>query len=175
MMIGAAAVAVICACGSTSTALQTSPSPTPSPSPSPLSCTTSGAASASWPSSLPATAGIASATVAGDTFTLTFPTGTPQFEITQQSGTHFVTDPKGAPVDLAGTAGVRITLRGFRGDVQNFTGQLSMTSTGPLLLQVYEIGDFEGVINWAVGLSQAGCANVTTSGSTLTFHFIAST
>ncbi len=118
-------------------------------------------------------AGIVSATAAGDTFTITFATGTPQFEIAQQSSTHFLRDPSGLPVDLAGTAGVKITLRGFRGDVQNFTGQPSMTSTGPLLLQVYEIGDFEGVISWAVGLSKAGCANVTVSGSTLTFQFIA--
>jgi hypothetical protein len=157
MIVGAAAVALMSACGSSSTAVQTSPTPSPSPTPSTLSCTTSGPASASWPvtTSLPASAGIVSATAAGDTFTLTFPTGTPQFEITQQSGTHFLKDPSGLPVDLAGTAGVKITLHGFRGDVQNFTGQPSMTSTGPLLLQVYEIGDFEGVITWAAGLSNA--------------------
>ena len=64
-------------------------------------------------------------------------------------------------------------LRGFRGDVRNYNGPVSMMSGGPRLLQVYEIGDFEGVVTWAVGLSGAGCANVTSTESSLTFHFVA--
>lgn len=47
-----------------------------------------------------------------------------------------------------------------------------MTSSGPLLLQVMQIGDFEGVVTWAAGLSRSSCASVTASGSTLTFRFI---
>jgi len=43
-----------------------------------------------------------------------------------------------------------------------------------LLLQVSEVGDFEGVVTFAMGLSKAGCANVTASASTLTFQLIPS-
>jgi hypothetical protein len=114
-----------------------------------------------------------SAVAAGDTLTLTFDQGTPAFEIKTQASTHFLQDPSGKPVDLAGSAGATILLRGFRGDMRNYTGPISIISSGPRLLQVYEIGDFEGVVTWAVGLSGAGCANVTAAGSNLTFHFIA--
>jgi hypothetical protein len=115
-----------------------------------------------------------SAVAAGDTFTLTFDQGTPAFEVKTQADTHFSQDPSGKPVDLAGSAGATIVLRGFRGDMRNYAGPVSIVSSGPRLLQTYEIGDFEGVVTWAIGLSGAGCANVTGAGSTLTFHFIAS-
>jgi hypothetical protein len=105
--------------------------------------------------------------------TLTFDQGAPAFEVKTQAGTHFMLDPSGRPVDLAGSEGATIVLRGFRGDMRNYAGPVSIISSGPRLLQVYEIGDFEGVVSWAVGLSSAGCANVTAAGSNLTFHFIA--
>jgi hypothetical protein len=114
-----------------------------------------------------------SAVAAGDSLTLTFVQGTPAFEVKTQPDTHFLLDPSGKPVDLAGSAGAAIVLRGFRGDMRNYTGPASIVSSGPRLLQVYEVGDFEGVVTWAVGLSGAGCASVTAAGSTLTFQFIA--
>jgi hypothetical protein len=113
-----------------------------------------------------------SAVAAGDILTLTFDQGTPGFEVKAQAGTHFLQDPSGKPVDLAGSAGASIVLRGFRGDMRNYGGPVSINSSGPRLLQVYEIGDFEGVVTWAVGLSSAGCASVTAAGSSLTFHFV---
>ena len=109
----------------------------------------------------------------GDTLTLTFDQGTPAFEVKTQSGTHFIRDPSGMGVDLAGAAGITIVLRGFRGDMRNYTGQASMMSGGPRMLQVYEIGDNEGVVTFAVGLSGASCAAVSSSGSVLTFQFTA--
>jgi hypothetical protein len=115
---------------------------------------------------------IVSAVAAGDTLTLTFRQGTPAFTIGQTSNTHFLRDPSGLPVDLAGTAGVVIKMTGFRGDVENYTGAKIFTSSGPLLVQVAEIGDFEGTVGWAAGLSKPGCASVTASGSMLTIHFI---
>jgi hypothetical protein len=116
-----------------------------------------------------------SATASGNTLTLTFDQGTPLYEITPQSSAHFTeTNGRGGQVDLAGSAGVLIVLRGFRGDMKNYTGALDFTPNGTTVLEVREIGDYEGVIGWAVGLSQAGCAGATASGSTLTFQFTAS-
>ena len=83
-------------------------------------------------------------------------------------------DPSGMAIDLAGSAGATIVLRGFRGDMGNYTGAASLASSGSRLLQVYEIGDFEGVVSWAVGLNGASCATVTVGASSLTFQFIAS-
>src|SRR6266487_2217179 len=139
-------------------------------------CTSSGPASASWvPAPAMPVSGpppIVSATAAGDTFTLTFAQGTPEFEVNMQSSARFLRDPSGMPVTLAGSQGATIVLRGFRGDRQNYTGPQSLRSSGPVLLQVQEIGDFEGVVTWAAGLSRPACANVVASGSTLTFRFI---
>jgi hypothetical protein len=164
--------ALLAACGGSST-----PAASPSPTPTPLACTLGGPASATWPqpsSRTATTPPIVSAAVSGDTLTLTFDQGTPAFEVTAQSSSHFTeTNGRGGPVDLAGSAGVLIILRGFRGDVQNYAGPLDLKPGGQLLLEVRDIGDFEGVIGWAAGLSAPGCANVTSGSSSLTFHFIA--
>lgn len=118
---------------------------------------------------------IESATVSGDTLTLTFVQGTPTFEVTQQPTAQFTaTDGRGGTVVLAGSSGVRIILRGFRGDMQNYTGAKDFIATGKTLAEVREIGDYEGVVGWAAGLGQAGCANVAVGSSTLTFRFFPS-
>jgi hypothetical protein len=137
-------------------------------------CTTGGPASPSWPapwtrSGVPA---IVNATTSGDTLTLTFDHGTPAFQIAPTSSATFEMDPSGQRVVLEGSAGAAIHLTGFRGDVANFQGQRSIPAAGPLLRQVGEIGDFEGEVSWAAGLSSAGCAVITSSDSTLTFHFV---
>jgi hypothetical protein len=167
----ALALGILCACGATTPTAEA----TPSPSPPSNTCTPSGYFSSSWSLPQPAsttTPTITSAAVSGDTLTLTFFSGTPQFQVTPQSTAHFTLDASGQPVNLSGAAGARIVLTGFRGDMANYTGPKTLTSTGPLLLQVAEIGDFEGYVSWGVGLSESGCANVTMNGSTLTFHFI---
>lgn len=171
-------IATLVACGPTSSGGSPSASPSSSasasPSPSALACTQSGPASNAWPSpdKLPQTPAITAVKVAGDVLTLTFAAGTPAFEVTPEPSARFTKDPSGQPVTLAGSAGVRIVLRGFRGDLQNYAGAGSIASAGPLLLQVYELGDSEGVVTWGAGVSAPACAAVSASGSTLTFHFI---
>ena len=137
------------------------------------SCTSSRPASSSWvpAPSRPATASITAAAY-GDTLTLRFDQGTPAFEIRTQTSPRFSRDPSGQPVTMAGSAGVAVVLRGFRGDIRNYAGPESLSSDGSLLRQVQVIGESEGVITWAAGLSAPGCANVTTSGSTLTILFV---
>jgi hypothetical protein len=104
---------------------------------------------------------------------LTFDGGTPAFELTPQSSAHFYADSGlGQPIDLTGSAGLRIVLMGFRGDMDNYAGPVSFTSQGPLLVQVKSLGGWEGHASWAAGLSRPGCASATATGSTLTFRFI---
>jgi hypothetical protein len=174
-VLSAAAIALTWACGSQPAAQHTptpAPTPTAQPSAASVSCATSGPASPDWsatsrtPDSPPE---ITSAAVSGDAFTLTFVRGTPAFEVHTQSDAHFTRDPSGQPVALDGKAGLRVVLRGFRGDTQNYAGLRSITANGATLLQVAEIGDFEGVFTWGLGLTQPGCAGVTAAGSTLTF------
>lgn len=167
------ALGLICACGGNSpTAAQTPPTAAT------LVCISSGQASPSWPAPWTRSGSappIVSATVVQDTFKLTFDTGTPDFELTPQSSANFYADSGlGQPIDLAGSAGVRIVLRGFRGDMTNYAGPASFTSNGPLLMQVHSLGGWEGQASWAAGLSRPGCASVTATASTLTFHFLPS-
>ena len=167
----ALAVAVMCACASAShPVVQTSTSPAT------LTCTSAGQASPTWPAPWTRSGSappIVLARVAQDSFKLTFDSGTPDFELTPQTSTHFYADSGlGQPIDLAGSAGVRIVLRGFRGDMDNYVGPVSFSSQGPLLVQVKSLGGWEGQASWAAGLSRPGCASVTATGSTLTFRFI---
>ena len=175
-----ALLAMFSACGSAPAAqvlasATANPTPSPTPSSRALSCTPSGPASA-WPEPWTwsdTTPRIRSANLKGDTLTLTFERGTPQFEVVPQSTSHLLIDSgKGGWIDLAGSAGVRIVLTGFRGDMANYVGPASLTSSGPLVRQVHTLGDWEGVVTWGAGVSEPACANVTASGSTLTFHFI---
>src|SRR5713101_8358408 len=99
------ALVVLCACaGPTPTASQNSPRP------SSTACTLSELASASWagPDLPAANTSTVSATVSGDTLELTFASRTPAIQVASQANAHFVTDPKGSPVDLVGSAGERI-------------------------------------------------------------------
>jgi hypothetical protein len=171
---------LLAACGAESPTAQASPSPATSTSPSaaPLTCTSSGPASASWipPDKVTGTTPpIVSAAISGDILTLTFVSGTPAFEVTTQPNAQFTaTDGRGETVVLSGSSGVGIILRGFRGDMRNYAGTTDMMATGKTLVEVREIGDYEGVVGWAAGLGQAGCANVAAGASTLTFTFFAS-
>jgi hypothetical protein len=165
------AVVLLCGCGAaTGTG---GPSAQVTSSPAVLACTTSGAPSPSWTSTYPTTApAIASAVADGDLLTFTFVAGTPQFEVVPVSSAQFTADPSGRPVSLAGTSGVRIVLRGFRGDMSNYAGASRLRSTGPILLEAGATGDFEGVVSFGAGVSAPACANVKAGPSTLTFHFI---
>ncbi|TMD90423.1 MAG: hypothetical protein E6I73_07825 [Chloroflexi bacterium] len=165
------AVVLLCGCGAATGTGGSNAQVTSSPAV--LACTPSGAASPSWTSTYPTTApAIASAVADGDTLTFTFIAGTPQFEVVPVDSAQFAADPSGRPVSLAGTSGVGIVFRGFRGDMSNYSGAARLKSTGPLLLEAAATGDFEGVVNFGAGVSAPACANVSAGPSTLTFHFI---
>jgi len=137
-------------------------------------CTASGDAS-SWPPAdrLPAgTPAIVSASVEGDTFTLRFAQGTPAFRVHPQPSARFTADASGAPIVVAGTAGVTIQLTGFRGDTVNNAGNRDLVASGSLLREVRQIGDFEGTVSWGAGLAAPGCASVERTESSLTFRFV---
>jgi hypothetical protein len=168
------AVTFLCGCGAaTTTAGQ--PAANTVSNPIVLSCTQDGKASPSWPQPDAASGSpsIVGAVVTGDVLKLSFTAGTPEYQVVPQASAQFVADASGRPMQLPGTAGVRIILRGFRGDMSNYRGQTDLQSSGPLLLQASKIGDFEGVVSFAAGTSAPACANVAADESSLTFRFIA--
>jgi hypothetical protein len=169
----AMALMFLCGCGA-ATGTGTGPASPAAASPIALSCATSGSASPSWPSAQSASAPphIVSAVASGDSLQLTFAAGTPQFRVEPQSNATFSVDPSGQRVTLAGSSGVKLVLLGFQGGMSNYSGQKLMTSSGPRLLQVGAIGDFEGTVSFGAGVSGPSCASVEAGASTLTFHFI---
>lgn len=57
---------------------------------------------------------------------------------------------------LAGTAGLRVTVSG----VANWTalgGPTDLQTGGQILSEARQVGDFEGVVTWGLGLAHASC------------------
>jgi hypothetical protein len=151
----------------------TSPAPSPAPSPSP-----GAAPSASPPatpdSTLPAfvctatsIAGqgasgninaIRTGTHAGyDRLTIQFDNGQPtQIDVTLQNSSTFMLAPKGQPVTLAGQAGVLITLRGTDAHTA-YSGTADFMTGYSVMVEVRQVQDFEGVVQYGIGLSHTAC------------------
>ncbi len=112
--------------------------------------------------------------MSADSLILTFDGGTPRFDVFYtQSSTFTAMDGGGGIVNLKGSSGVLIAMYGFRWDVQNYSGQTTFLVNGPVLQEVREIGDFQGTVGWAAGVSGGGCAQATVGPSSMTFRFVA--
>jgi hypothetical protein len=86
-------------------------------------------------------------------------TGT--IQITPQANTKFVMDASGKPVTLAGKYGLLIKIDGADNHTA-YTGPTDFkTPNYPGILEVREIGDYEGKVQWAVGLSATACYQAT--------------
>lgn len=82
-------------------------------------------------------------------------TGT--IKITPQANPKFILDGSGKPVTLAGKYGLLIKITGADNHTA-YTGATDFkTPTYPGILEVREIGDYEGTVQWAVGLSTPAC------------------
>jgi hypothetical protein len=82
-----------------------------------------------------------------------------QFDVRPQDSSTFFLDPSGIPVTLQGTAGLRVVIHGAQAH-HGFRGPTDITPGLPVLLEARQIGDFEGVVSWGLGLSRASCFRV---------------
>jgi hypothetical protein len=81
----------------------------------------------------------------------------PQYQLTQQATSHFVRDASGQPVTLDGSAGLRVVLR----DADITPGAPSDLQPGlPAIVEVAQIGNFERVVSYGVGLATPACFRV---------------
>jgi hypothetical protein len=108
-------------------------------------------------------------TAAGyDRFVIQFDGPVPAYSVTGQDSSTFMADPSGQTLQLQGTSGIVIVVHGASGtDLnghQTFTGSQDLTPGYPVLKEARQVGDFERVFKWGLGVSQTGCghANVTT-------------
>ncbi|HKF77733.1 MAG TPA: hypothetical protein VKF59_16455 [Candidatus Dormibacteraeota bacterium] len=91
-----------------------------------------------------------------DRFVIQFDGPVPRYQVSPQSSPTFTTDPRGSAVTLTGTAGLRVTVSG----VANWTaldGPTDLQTGGPALSEARQVGAFEGVVTWGLGLAHAGC------------------
>ena len=97
-------------------------------------------------------------------------TGIPQYTVTPQAGTQFRQDASGMPVDVRGSSGIKVVFHGA--SERDTNGTPTYQGNNDILLapavgsanavaEVRQIGDFERVLSWAVGLSPAtACTRV---------------
>ena len=92
-----------------------------------------------------------------DRFVIQFDGAVPQFKVVPQDSASFTTDPRGNQVQLAGTAGLRVTVTGVS-NWTSLTGPTDLRPSGTSNLQeAQEVGNSEGVVTWALGLKHAAC------------------
>jgi hypothetical protein len=145
------------------------PTPTQTPSPSPLATATSGGCAAfnGGTASGSNVTDVRVGTSAGyDRFVIQFDGPVPAYTVSSQDSSTFMADPSGQTLNLQGTSGIVIVVHGASGtDVngrQTFTGSRDLTPGYPVLKEARQVGDFERVFKWGLGLSQPNCVQVTT-------------
>lgn len=140
---------------------------TPSPSQSPRASPTSPAGAYSCDSSAvsasnpPLTAyvnAVRTGTHSGyDQVTIQFSTAQPgNITIEPQPSARFTGSPSGQVITLAGQDGILITLRGADGHTQ-YTGPIDFKTNYAVLKELRQVQDFEGTVQWALGLAHPGC------------------
>jgi hypothetical protein len=92
-----------------------------------------------------------------DQVTIQFSTAQPgNITIEPQPSARFTGAPSGQAITLAGQDGILITLRGADGHTQ-YTGPTDFKTNYAVLKELRQVQDFEGTVQWALGLSHAGC------------------
>ncbi len=94
-----------------------------------------------------------------DRVVIGFPTtnSMPQYQLNRQTTAHFVRDASGQPVTLSGSAGIRVVLQ--NADIVS-GAPADLKPNLPEIREVAQIGDFERVVSYGVGLSTLGCIRV---------------
>jgi hypothetical protein len=92
-----------------------------------------------------------------DRITIEFNNGIPSsVDVTPQSDAKFTQGASGQPVVLAGSAGILITMHGAD-EHTAYSGATDFKTGYPALVEARQVQDFEGVVQWALGLSKSAC------------------
>ena len=134
---------------------------TPGPSPTSSCWSVSGGSAASMADVTFVRVG----TAAGyDRFVIEFDGPVPAYSVTPQDSSTFMADASGQTLQLQGTRGIVIVVHGASGtDVnghQTFIGSQDLTPGYPVLKEARQVGDFERVFKWGLGVSQPDCGHV---------------
>jgi hypothetical protein len=94
-----------------------------------------------------------------DRFTIRLSSAPTSFRVVPQGSAVLTMDPSGTSVTLEGSAGVRISLQGVAG-TPAYAGPTDLRPGLVLLRETRQLGSFEGVVTWGLGLSRPGCLRV---------------
>jgi hypothetical protein len=89
-----------------------------------------------------------------DRLVLEFSGSVPQYQLTRQSSSTFEQDASGIPVTLEGSAGIRTVLH--NADIAAGVAN-DLKPRLPEIREVRQIGNFERVVSYGVGLKDAAC------------------
>jgi hypothetical protein len=94
-----------------------------------------------------------------DRLVIGFPTANamPQYQLTRQATANFVRDASGQPVTLQGSAGIKVVVR--NADITP-GAPTDLKPNLPEIREVAQIGDFERVVSYGVGLATPACFRV---------------
>ena len=94
-----------------------------------------------------------------DRLVIGFPTANamPQYQLNRQTTAHFVRDASGQPVTLQGSAGIRLVLR--NSDIVSGSPS-DLKPNLPEIREVAQIGNFERVVSYGIGLATPACLRV---------------
>lgn len=96
-----------------------------------------------------------------DQVTIQFSTAQPSdIQIVPQSSATFTGSPSGQSITLAGNAGILITIKGADGHTQ-YTGPTDFKTNYAVLSELRQVQDFEGTVQWALGLAHSACYSYT--------------
>ena len=135
------------------------PSSNPSPAPSPgFTCVASPLMTMSKPPLTAFIDAIRTGTHTGyDRITIEFQNGQPQsLQLRPQTGTTFTRDAIGDKVTLSGRYGILVIIKGADAHT-SYSGSTDIKTNYPGLLEARQVGDFEGTVQWALGLASSPC------------------
>lgn len=132
-------------------------SPSPSPTPQPFTCTDRAGGAAGVSGHLTSIRVAHHAEAPGfDRIVFDFSGGIPSFDLSRQQSASFIEDPSGQSVTLDGAAGVKLVFRDT--DVQGVAADQKPAL--PMIREIAQLGDFERVLTYGVGLSSSQCVRV---------------
>ncbi len=92
-----------------------------------------------------------------DRFVVQFGSGQPSSIIVRpQTSSSFINSPRGDTVTLAGTVGIDVLIRGADAHT-SYAGPYSFKPNGPALVELRQLEDFEGQVQWGMGLASSSC------------------
>jgi hypothetical protein len=92
-----------------------------------------------------------------DRITIEFQNGVPSnVDVTPQNNATFTQGAIGQSVTLAGSAGLLVVIHGAD-EHTAYSGPIDFKTNYPVLLEARQMEDFEGVVQWGLGLSKSAC------------------